>query len=312
MGTPYTLPLARSVCIAHHQRRHAPDDVAVQDSVFVEFKDASFEQAFVLGEQAADLVTSHFKPPVKLEMEKVMTPLLLFQKKRYVGILFEEPTSEGKLYAKGVQIVRRDACPFVRDTMAAVIRQIFQERNFEAAFQSAVEAANRLLAGAVPVEQLMLSKGLREDYKSAQPHSAVADKIQERQGTLARPRVGDRVPYVYIKIKDKTKACEIAEDPDYVEQQGLQIDYLYYLEHGLKNPLVDLFKLYKPVEAQRMFSPSIAADAGHQLMSGFISTQPRTAHRCPGTYIPGPRKRVKADELSGKITSFFKSSSKEI
>ena len=72
----------------------------MQDSVFIRFKDASFENAFDLGERAAALVTAGFKAPVRLEMEKVLSPLLLFRKKRYAGMLFEEATSAGKFYAK--------------------------------------------------------------------------------------------------------------------------------------------------------------------------------------------------------------------
>lgn len=40
------------------------------------------EQAFQWGRQYAAVVTKHFLPPIKIEFEKCLAPLLLFRKKR--------------------------------------------------------------------------------------------------------------------------------------------------------------------------------------------------------------------------------------
>ena len=37
--------------------------------------------------------------------------------------------------------------------------------------------------------------------------------------------------------------CDVAEDPDYVMEQGLKLNYLYYLEKQLEKPLISLFEI---------------------------------------------------------------------
>lgn len=54
--------------------------------------------------------------PVKLKFEKVMLPCALLAKKRYVGLSYETPEQEfGVLESKGIETIRRDACPFVSE-----------------------------------------------------------------------------------------------------------------------------------------------------------------------------------------------------
>ena len=48
------------------------------------------------------------------------------------------------------------------------------------------------------------------------------------------PSVGDRVAYVMIKAAKGSKGYEKSEDPLYVLQHNLPIDYTFYLEHQIK------------------------------------------------------------------------------
>ena len=58
------------------------------------------------------------------------------------------------------------------------------------------------------------------------------------------PKPGDRVPFVYVDIGDpKALSWKKVEDPDYVEENNIPIDTLYYLEHQLKNPLKTIFDI---------------------------------------------------------------------
>lgn len=50
---------------------------------------------------------------MKLKLEKVMHPLILESKKRYVGMSYEKTDGEGVFDAKGIETVRRDGCPLV-------------------------------------------------------------------------------------------------------------------------------------------------------------------------------------------------------
>ena len=65
------------------------------------------------------------------------------------------------------------------------------------------------------------------------------------------PTVGDRVPYVMVQAGKNAKAYEKSEDPLHVLQNGLSLDYEYYIDHHLKNPLVRLFgPILKDVERE--------------------------------------------------------------
>lgn len=56
------------------------------------------------------------------------------------------------------------------------------------------------------------------------------------------PNIGDRVPYVIIKSTKGAKAYEKAEDPLYVLENNLPLDYQYYLENQLQKPLTRIFE----------------------------------------------------------------------
>ncbi|KAL1451269.1 hypothetical protein MTO96_043892 [Rhipicephalus appendiculatus] len=94
------------------------------------------------------------------------------------------------------------------------------------------------------------------------PHLVVVEKRNSRGGKP--PKVGDLIPYVTCKelVKDKDelrkedearpkefkrkKDCERkiaykAEDPDYVTEKHLPIDYAYYVTKKLRRPLLKLF-----------------------------------------------------------------------
>ena len=46
---------------------------------------SDLDDAFRIGEEIAEMVTSAMKPPMKLQLEKVYLPCMLFAKKRYAG-----------------------------------------------------------------------------------------------------------------------------------------------------------------------------------------------------------------------------------
>jgi len=84
-----------------------------------------------------------------------------------------------------------------------------------------------------------LSKS-EEDYATKQAHSALAERMRERNAATA-PQLGDRVPYVIIRGPKNAKAYEKSEDPIWVLGNNIPLDTNYYLEHQLSEPLVRLF-----------------------------------------------------------------------
>jgi len=66
----------------------------------------------------------------------------------------------------------------------------------------------------------------KEEYKNKQPHTELADKMFARDPGSA-PRTGDRVPFVLIQGGKGDRMWEKAEDPIYVLENNIPIDYQY-------------------------------------------------------------------------------------
>ena len=74
------------------------------DSVMVKFGPTDLETVMRLGSEAADLVSTKFERPIKLEFEKVYFPYLLINKKRYAGLYWTRPEKYDKMDSKGIEV----------------------------------------------------------------------------------------------------------------------------------------------------------------------------------------------------------------
>lgn len=221
------------------------------DSVMVEFDvqgrtgQAALDYSWELGERAAKECTALFKRPNDLELEKVYCPYFLYSKKRYAAKLWEKGKTgcvEFKYVdVKGLQLVRRDNTPHVRRVLKELLDCLLASSDPKPAIDLARERALELLTGDVPLAELVLSQSLADSYKNPNlAHVQVRNKIRDR-APGSEPQSGDRVPYVLTKTDDvKAKAYEKAEDPKYVEEHSIPIDYHYYFMNKFLNPVCDL------------------------------------------------------------------------
>jgi DNA polymerase delta subunit 1 len=220
------------------------------DSVMVEFDvqgrtgEDAIEYSWKLGEQAAEMCNSLFKKPKNLELEKVYCPYFLYSKKRYAAKLWVkkgEKMHMDYIDVKGLQLVRRDNTPFVREVSKEILDVILGSNDPESAKSLAVQRAKELLDGKVPIEKLTLSQKLGDNYKSDNlAHVQVCNKIREREPG-SEPQSGDRVPYVLIK-GDSGKMFEKAEDPKWVKLKNIPLDYEYYFTNKFMTPICDLLE----------------------------------------------------------------------
>jgi DNA polymerase delta subunit 1 len=215
-----------------------------------------------VAENAAKKISETFKKPIELEFEKFMYPLILVAKKRYMYLEWTDPKKHnGEIEAKGVELVRRDNCGYVKETLDAVLNPIMFENNLILGVEQAEKHIDNLLNGEVPIKKLILSKTLRNDYAKPETiaHYQLVQKMKTRDINSA-PKPGDRVPFVYIDIGDpKALSWKKVEDPAYVVENNVPIDSLYYLEHQLKNPLKTIFDiLLGEIKCEKMFNrPSL-------------------------------------------------------
>jgi DNA polymerase delta subunit 1 len=246
------------------------------DSVMVEFDvgDLKGEEAIAyswkVGERAAEECSALFKKPNNLELEKVYWPYFLYSKKRYAAKLWTKGKDD-KMHMdyidiKGLQVVRRDNTPHVREVCKELLDVVLTSSDPGPPKELAKERAIELLSGDVPNDKLILSQGLSDSYKVGgksvsvtspesvninQSHVQVVMKMRQRKPG-SEPQSGDRVPYLLTKTEDsKAKAYEKAEDPKYVEEHGVPVDYHYYFLNKFLNPVCDLLDpLYENVKEE--------------------------------------------------------------
>jgi DNA polymerase delta subunit 1 len=246
------------------------------DSVMVEFDvgDRKGEEAIAysweVGERAAEECSALFKKPNNLELEKVYWPYFLYSKKRYAAKLWTKGEDD-KMHmdyidVKGLQLVRRDNTPHVREVCKELLDVVLTSSDPGPPKELAKERAIELLSGDVPNDKLTLSQSLSDSYKVGgkaisvtspesininQSHVQVVTKMRQRKPG-SEPQSGDRVPYLLTKTEDpKAKAFEKAEDPKYVEENGVPVDYHYYFMNKFLNPVCDLLDpLYENVKEE--------------------------------------------------------------
>jgi DNA polymerase delta subunit 1 len=89
----------------------------------------TIQPVFDLGKEAAEYVSRQFTKPISLEFEKVYFPYLLISKKRYAGLYWSQPEHYDKMDCKGIETVRRDNCPLVKNVIDTCLRKILMERD---------------------------------------------------------------------------------------------------------------------------------------------------------------------------------------
>jgi DNA polymerase delta subunit 1 len=247
------------------------------DSVMVKFKldeslttEQKIAEAWKLGEKAADMCV--FPPPNELELEKVYMPYILYSKKRYAAKMWVQ-NKKGemeleKVDIKGLQVIRRDQSPFNRKVGKQILNILLESNDSTPALEYVMEKGKELLDGKVPNEMLLETRSLKDDgfrsdlgtdptvyetynqgrsekdkiniyNKRNLPHVWVRDKMWERQPG-SEPRQGERVSFLVADTGNpKHKLFEKAEDPVYVEEKKVKLDYKYYFDK-LKKPVNDL------------------------------------------------------------------------
>jgi len=214
------------------------------DSVMVRFGVATVAEAMKLGQEAAEAVSEKFVKPIKLEFEKVYFPYLLINKKRYAGLYFTRPDTYDKIDCKGIETVRRDNSPMVAKMMNSCLHKILVERDPNGAVEFVKQTISDLLCNRIDISQLVITKELTKtdkEYSAKQAHVELANKMRKRDAGTA-PKLGDRVPYVIIAASKGTPAYAKAEDPIYVLENNIPIDFQHYLTNQLSKPLLRLFE----------------------------------------------------------------------
>ena len=198
-----------------------------------------------LAQEAGALATKFLKKPHDLEYEKTFMPFCLLSKKRYVGILYEHNPDKGKRKEMGIVLKRRDNAPIVKDIYGGIIDILMKEQNINSAIEFLRTSLQRIVNKECPVDKLIITKSLNSYYKLPQQiaHKVLADRIAIRDPGN-KPNVGDRIPFVYVHALNKNALQgEKIETPEFIQKNGLLIDYSFYITNQIMKPVQQLFSL---------------------------------------------------------------------
>jgi DNA polymerase delta subunit 1 len=198
------------------------------DSIYVKFKSDlkgqdHMDYVFKVAPECSDRISETFKKPIELEFEKVMYPFILFSKKRYASLYWTNPKSFDYIDYKGIQVVRRDNCEYVRENSKKIFEYILKnekvlnyefdtvEEVIETSKEYAREKIRKLVNSEVPMKQLMLSKSLRSGY--AFDNKAVCtmcDKTYYELNVVGKKEMNISVLHA-LKNKNKSHILEFLE-----------------------------------------------------------------------------------------------------
>jgi DNA polymerase elongation subunit (family B) len=205
----------------------------------------ALEITIELAQEAGHLASSYLKGPHDLEYEKTFMPFCLLSKKRYVGMLYETDPNKCKRKEMGIVLKRRDNAPIVKDIYGGIIDILMKEQNISRAIEFLQNSLQNIVDEKYPMDKLIITKSLRSGYKNPQSiaHKVLADRMTARDPGN-KPSSGDRIPFVYINTTNK-KALqgEKIETPNFIKENGLKIDYSFYITNQIMKPVQQVFAL---------------------------------------------------------------------
>lgn len=229
------------------------------DSVFVMFQPKNPDGTFMKGKpalarsielakEAETYLTAALRPPHVLEYEKTFYPFMLFSKKRYIGMKYENDPDHCKQTNMGVVLKRRDNAPIVKEVYQAVVDTILKDRDLSKSVSVAKDILQNLINGKCSLKKLTITKSLRAHYANPDQiaHKVLAERIGVRDPGN-KPKPNDRIAFVYFdssKTRDSHKQGDRIETPEFMTSNKLQPDYKHYITNQIQKPLTQLFRLF--------------------------------------------------------------------
>jgi hypothetical protein len=211
-----------------------------------------------------------FPPPLTIEFEKAMR-LLCIKKKKYAALLIgkkgnfktEDITDKHgnvignrlMMLLKGIILARRDNCQFLRETYTKILDMIMNKGKLDEAINVLVDSIQNLLDGRIPYDKLVSIRGLGANYKSDSFFMNVFSNELRKAGKIVNP--GDRLDFVIVEDPTATLlGHKMRLTEQYLESLNSpnpeRLDYNYYIEKALMNPINQLFEVGFKDEIQQL------------------------------------------------------------
>jgi len=200
-----------------------------------------------MGPISVSIINNTLQFPQVLNYEKVYWPFVIISKKRYVGNLYEFDPNNYYQKSMGLVTKRRDNADIVKTVLGGIIDHILNKRDRIGAINFTKNSLEKIITEKYPIEKFIITKTLKNKEKYADwkriVHAVLADRMGQRDPGN-KPQSNDRVPYVYIETAKKCKLQgDMVETPQYVVQNKLRLDYLFYITNQIMKPAMQFLEL---------------------------------------------------------------------
>jgi DNA polymerase I len=160
---------------------------------------------------------------MELEYEGFYKRGFFVTKKRYAVI------EDGKIVAKGLELVRRDWAPVAKNTQQSILMAILRDGDVDEAVAIIKKVLKEIKSKEIKMKDLIIHTQITKklsDYKQIGPHVVAAQRLEKKglkvsKGTIIR----------YIVIKGKGSISDRAVP--YEDSEGYKYDDHYYIYNQL-------------------------------------------------------------------------------
>ena len=205
-------------------------------------------RAIAIGQDVEAKIKAELPGVHCLAYEKVLFPFILISKKRYLALKYEDNPDTCKQISTGLVLKRRDNAAILKHCYLGVIDCIVKEKNVPKAIAFIQDEIKKMIDGKFDLGMFVISKTLSSYYKDPEsiPHKVLSERMFDRDPGTA-PASNERVPYVFIKIKEESGIDYLNGDRiehiDYVRKHKLIIDYEKYIVNQIMKPVSQIFEL---------------------------------------------------------------------
>ena len=245
------------------------------DSIFIKFNimdpetdetlktHEALEKSIELGIICSKLLHKILPTPQNMGYEKTYQPFIILSKKRYVGLKYEFDPNKCVQNSMGIVLKRRDNAPIVKIVIGGTVRSILNDKDTQKAVAFVKKLLHDILSGKYPLDKFIITKTLkgpgltkeeaRLECKKPKENRYYADRTRIVHAVLAdrmadrdhgnKPQSNDRIPYAYILVeKDVDLQGDRVEHPDYIKENDLRLDYLFYITNQIMKPAIQFLE----------------------------------------------------------------------
>ena len=225
------------------------------DSIFIDVGFTCINETFKFNRLLEKLYVYYeiFPKNLILEFEKVYHPLILLNKKKYIGNLFER---ENKFYmnSMGISLKRRDSSKLQKYFIGNIIKmllknEIDKKQNIKNFIKTNIQKLDQL-----PVNYFIMNKKLNHEYKgkkltgsnkgkkglwvwydveTSYSHVILAQQLKKQSLNIES---NSRIDFVYIDSGEKSDILEV-ETPENFKKNNLKLNKQYYIDSQIKQAL---------------------------------------------------------------------------